>query len=106
MIPTIENDAARSAEAARSAVLDRRPLRLVLNGAAPDTGNLGVSALSYAVISGIARRAPYARLTVFDHGFGVRESHLGDKGGFRFHRAGLRNSKRLYRPESLWNVRA
>ncbi len=48
------------------------PLRLCLFGAAPDTGNLGVSALCYAVVGGLARHEPAPDLTVFDEGTGVR----------------------------------
>lgn len=83
----------------------RRPLKLALLGAAPDTGNLGVSALSFSVIAGIARRLPDAHLTVFDHGLGMREATLvNDATPFTYHRCGLRNSKRLYMPEALRTV--
>jgi polysaccharide pyruvyl transferase WcaK-like protein len=82
-----------------------KTLKLALLGAAPDTGNLGVSALSLSVISGIARRAPDAQLTVFDHGRGIRSDSITVEGKpFGFARCGLRNSRRMYMPESLRNV--
>lgn len=85
---------------------DQRPLKLALLGAAPDTGNLGVTALSFSVIAAIARREPSALLTVFDHGLGLRTDELCVDGTrFQYYRCGLRNSRRYYMPESLLNVK-
>lgn len=81
------------------------PLELCLFGAATDTSNLGVSALSVAALSAIARRAPDARVTVFDNGWGTRRAHLPLGGGFDYDLRGARLSRRLHRRESLWNMR-
>ena len=51
-------------------------VRLVLQGAAPDTGNLGVSALGESVVVGIVGRMPDVHLTIFDTGTGVRPNTL------------------------------
>ena len=75
-------------------------------GAAPDTGNLGVSALSESIVSGIARRSPDADLTVFDNGWGRRRASLAvDGSNFVYSLCGIRRSRRFYRPESMVNVR-
>ena len=80
-------------------------LRVCLLGAAGDTSNLGVSALSIAALSAIARRAPDAMVTVFDNGWGVRRAHLPAGGGIDYELCGARLSRRLHRRESLWNMR-
>jgi colanic acid/amylovoran biosynthesis protein len=82
------------------------PLNLCLMGASTDTGNLGVTALCLSIVGGIARRAPDASLTVFDNRRGDGHESASFAGQpFRFRRSGLHDSRRLYRPESLWNVR-
>lgn len=65
-------------------------------GAAPDTGNLGVSALCFSVIDGLLPRTR-ATITVFDHSRG--EGPLQGWQG-RVRRAGGMRSRRWYRPES------
>ena len=80
--------------------------KIVVVGAAPDTGNLGVSALSQSLVLGIGAAAPDAEITVFDHGLGVREGSY-DAGGertTRFRRVGVRLSRRYHRPESLFQI--
>jgi polysaccharide pyruvyl transferase WcaK-like protein len=74
------------------------PLRLVLIGAAPDTGNLGVSALCESVVHTIGRLAPETQITVFDNGRGNGPATIAD---LPVHRQGLRHSRRLYEPSSL-----
>lgn len=77
--------------------------RLILAGAAPDTGNLGVSALSCAMVEGLLTRIPRADLTVFDFGRGLRwEGRQGARGHWL---CGAKHSRRLYRPETMWNIR-
>ncbi len=81
-------------------------VRLCLLGAEPDTTNLGVSALCYSTLSGIARRLPDANITVFDNGWGARGASLYVSGkSFNYTRCGGRMSWRLYRPESYRNMR-
>ncbi|MEW6252161.1 MAG: polysaccharide pyruvyl transferase family protein, partial [Planctomycetota bacterium] len=81
-------------------------LRICFFGAAPDTRNLGVDALCYAVLRGLARAAPDARVTVFDHGRGLRRATAAfDTGPLDFERCGAYLTRRLYRRESLAQVR-
>ena len=80
--------------------------RLCIFGAAPDTGNLGVSALFLSTLHAVAKWSPQAQVTVFDHGRGVREDEASlQDGPFRFSRIGANLSRRFYRPDSLSNMR-
>jgi len=83
-------------------------LRLCLFGAAPDTGNLGVSALGAATIAAVARNSPSADVTLFDHGQGERPGRvrLSSEEEFRHRLRGGYHTLRLHRPESLWQIRA
>lgn len=84
-----------------------RPARVCLLGAPGDTGNLGVGALSHAIVAGLAARLGDVELTVFDNGLGTRWAEMAHPGGqLRYRRLGLRVSRRIYRPESLTRVRA
>ncbi|MGE3164621.1 MAG: polysaccharide pyruvyl transferase family protein [Planctomycetota bacterium] len=79
--------------------------RLCLFGAAPDTSNLGVSALFEASMAGILQRLPEARITVFDNGWGLRTGELQVAGRPRsFDRFGGRDSKRVHRVDSLHHL--
>lgn len=83
------------------------PPHVCLFGAAPDTGNLGVSALGVATLGGLGPRLPAARFTVFDFGRGVRKASAragGDE--VHFELCGAMLTRRHYRPESLWTIRA
>lgn len=77
-----------------------------LLGAAPDTGNLGVSALSHSVAFALRERIPNADLCIFDNGRGLRRSKLqvGDQ-EWLIRLCGLSNSRRIYRRESLAHMR-
>lgn len=78
---------------------------IALFGAAPDTGNQGVTALCYSVIDGLARRN-VGPLTVFDHGFGRRAGYLSlSNAKVGFERMGAINGRRYYRPENLTHMR-
>lgn len=80
--------------------------KIVIAGAAPDTGNLGVTALCYSVLQGILTRLPSAHVTVLDHGRGVREgTYVQDGVSHSFCRVGVWSSRRVHRDESLWNIR-
>ncbi|MHC5024594.1 MAG: polysaccharide pyruvyl transferase family protein [Planctomycetota bacterium] len=84
-----------------------RAKRLCLFGAAPDTGNLGVSALGASVLRAVADRDPFAVVTVFDHGRGVRYDHVSaDRRRFDYRRCGAVHTRRFWRPECLWEIRA
>ena len=77
-------------------------------GAAPDTGNRGVSALFRSVVEGVGGALPDSRLVVFDNGVGVRkESTLLEAGAnYRYSRVGARGGKRYYLPENLATMAA
>ncbi|MCP3919076.1 MAG: polysaccharide pyruvyl transferase family protein [bacterium] len=81
-------------------------LRVCLFGAAPGTRNLGVSALCHSTLAGVLDRAPDADVTVYDFGHGVREqrTRVGTH-DFTHRVCGAKNSRRLHRRDSLWNMR-
>ncbi len=72
-------------------------------GAAPDTGNLGVSALCYATMYNFLVEDPATAFTVFDHGRGrsKQQVNLGSEKPIEFHRQGAMLSRRYYRHENL-----
>ncbi len=77
--------------------------QLTIANAAPDTGNLGVSALCYSVLEGVLARAQGTNVVVFDHGTGVRDAVLergASSAGYQL--CGAKNSRRYYQAESLW----
>jgi len=78
-------------------------MRFSFFGAAPDTGNLGVSALCYATLYNIIAQAPETQVTVFDHGRGreFQSIDLGGEATINFYRQGAVNSRRYYRSENL-----
>jgi len=79
---------------------------ICLFGAAPDTGNLGVSALCHSVVGGIAQYLPGAEITVFDYGRGLRTRRLNYGSGVaEVQCCGGSNSRRLWRRDTLWNIR-
>jgi polysaccharide pyruvyl transferase WcaK-like protein len=80
--------------------------KICLFGAAPDTGNLGVSALFYSTLNAVARWAPDVAFTAFDHGHGVRKDEvwLQDR-LFAFTRIGANLSRRYYRRDNLLVMR-
>jgi len=80
-----------------------RGIRLVLAGAAPDTGNLGVTALSDAMIEGLLSRLPECELTVFDFGTGLRRVEENGVGSYWL--CGAKHSRRFHKPETMWNIR-
>src|SRR5690606_11370596 len=54
----------------------RHPMKLCLFGAAPGTGNKGVSALWRSAAAAIARIDPKTSLNIFDYGKGRRQDSL------------------------------
>ncbi|MEE9405283.1 MAG: polysaccharide pyruvyl transferase family protein [Algisphaera sp.] len=77
-------------------------MKICLWGCAPETDNLGVSALFVSAASAIYRRHPSADLTVFDFGRGVRKHSLVvDQRTHTHRRIGAAASRRWWRPESL-----
>lgn len=78
--------------------------RICLAGAAPGTGNLGVGALCNSICGGLKRRLPEGELYVFDYGRGLRPGVVASGVPVTF--MGVKPSKRVFRAESLWNIRA
>jgi len=86
--------------------MNQRPPRLCYGGASPDTGNLGVSALCYAVVGGLAKCDPEIDLTVFDEGSGLRRETAEFAGGrFNFTLCGATQTRRVWQRRSFWNIR-
>ncbi|MHC4416209.1 MAG: polysaccharide pyruvyl transferase family protein [Planctomycetota bacterium] len=84
-----------------------QPLRLCIFGAGPGTGNLGVSALGLSLLAGIARRVRNPLITTFDNGRGVRPARARVAGrDLNYQLCGAVPSRRIYRPDSLWRIRA
>lgn len=74
---------------------------VALFGAAQDTGNLGVTALSQSIVLGLWSRK-MRDTVVFDHGRGTRTTDLRAGGDIvTFRSQGAVGGLRLYRPESL-----
>lgn len=82
-------------------------LNLCIFGAGPGTGNLGVWALGMALLSGIARRVGDPGITLFDNGSGIRSgsARIGGR-ELHYHLCGAVPSRRIYRSDSLWRIRA
>jgi polysaccharide pyruvyl transferase WcaK-like protein len=80
-------------------------MKLVLAGAAPDTGNLGVSALCHATVAEILRIAPDTEFVILDNGAGVRRGAFTATNGARCTLAGAKNSRRYWRTDSYANIR-
>jgi len=80
--------------------------RIIVAGAAPDTGNLGVSALFESTLTGVARRIPDARLAVLDHGRGIRPGRIPSLPiPVDYECIGASLSRRLYRPDTWFRIR-
>lgn len=81
-------------------------MKLSVFGAPLDTGNLGVSALGHSVITALSRRIDDIDLTVFDFGRGHRVlSTTVDGQAFKYGAFGSVLSSKVYRPESLFNMK-
>lgn len=82
------------------------PRKILIAGAAPDTGNLGVSALSAAIVSSLLDRRGRLGITLLDHGSGVRDARLGAVDSAKsFELCGARFTRRWHRPESFARIR-
>lgn len=80
-----------------------RRIRVALFGAAPDTPNMGVSALYKSAISGIAEYVDNLEFVIFDNGLGCRHSILELPNGKTIPLLlfGARAGHRYFRPENL-----
>jgi colanic acid/amylovoran biosynthesis protein len=80
--------------------------RVSLFGAPLDSGNRGVEALGRATLDGVLSANPYATITLYDNGWGLRRLHDQNHPGADVELCGVRHSRRLHRPESWARVRA
>ncbi len=76
---------------------------VALFGAAPDTGNMGVSALFHSTVSGLCEAIPGISITVFDNGLGRRSEKIrvGEEEEIEIIRRGARAGRRYERPQNL-----
>lgn len=71
-------------------------------GAAPDSGNLGVSALLFSALHGLAEHG-FSQVSVFDNGVGSRAFPLMADAAVTC--VGLRNTRKVHLPESMFRLR-
>lgn len=79
--------------------------RIGIFGAAPDTTNMGVSALYKSLVSGLAENLNEIELVIFDNQLGLRKEiqHLSGK-DITVYKYGARAGKRILRPENVLNM--
>ncbi len=84
--------------------LNNPPICIV--GAAPDTSNLGVSALFASIVHGLKTRMPDVPLVVFDNGLGVRKKRhrVSVNLDVEVEHRGMRMGQRVDRSENLYNL--
>ena len=80
--------------------------RIAIAGAAPDTGNLGVSALLFSILDALQKHRPTARILVFDHGRGRRHPESSTCADVAVEKFGLVNTRALHAPEGVHNLHA
>ena len=75
----------------------------MLFGVAPDTPNMGVSALFHSAVSALHQQFPGVSFTAFDNGLGRREMkvRLRDRESIHVDLRGARIGRRYDRPENL-----
>ncbi|MBO0332673.1 polysaccharide pyruvyl transferase family protein [Sneathiella sp. CAU 1612] len=85
---------------------NRSKINIGLFGAAPDTSNMGVSALFASTVEGITERLPNARFSVFDNELGKRSKthQFSDGNYFDVEHIGIRAGHRYYLPENIVTV--
>lgn len=77
---------------------------VIIAGAAPNTGNLGVSALCDALVNNLPLMPVDADINILDFGNGIRKREYAlDNGGFA-NLVGANISKRFYSESSLFNI--
>jgi len=82
--------------------------KIILAGAAPDTNNLGVSALHHATISNLKKHLKDTAFTALDNGMGIRNSKIQLQTGALISTQlnGAKHGRRFYQNENLTNIRA
>ncbi|TNE42341.1 MAG: hypothetical protein EP348_00240 [Alphaproteobacteria bacterium] len=81
-------------------------LKIGFFGAAPDTSNMGVSALFSSVVESLSRLMPTARFSVFDNGVGKRQvlHRFTDAKSIEIDQIGVRAGFRYYMPENITTI--
>jgi len=81
-------------------------VRIGFLGAAPDTPNMGVSALYRSFLYGVSRFCPEGTtFTVFDYGLGIRErAYEQFEQRICERRVGIRTGKRVFLPENFYQI--
>jgi polysaccharide pyruvyl transferase WcaK-like protein len=81
-------------------------LRIAIFGAAPDSSNMGVSALLASTVATVSRLDPGFSFAVFDNALGVRRSdvYVGEGRSVAVDRLGARGGMRFDLPENLFNM--
>lgn len=80
-------------------------MRLGIAGASDNTGNLGVTALLYAIVRQLHERVPGLELVVFDSGIGGARGVVDyPSGPVEFERVAAKLTRKLHRPESFHNI--
>jgi len=77
-----------------------KPLRIVLLGASPDTGNMGVNVLAAGAVKCIFNRYPRAEVSFFDYGK-EPSVHMLNGRGIVVPKVNIRFSKKVYLPNNI-----
>ncbi len=81
----------------------KKTKRVALFGAAPDTSNLGVTALYMSTITGISKYIDDVEFVVFDNKLGIRKEivDIGNNQTIKIILCGARGGLKYFRPENL-----
>jgi polysaccharide pyruvyl transferase WcaK-like protein len=77
---------------------------VIVAGAAPDTGNLGVSALCDALVNNLIDILPEANIGILDFGTGIRKAAYPLACGKTADLIGAKNTKRIVSESSFFNI--
>ncbi|SMF57095.1 Uncharacterized conserved protein, partial [Alteromonadaceae bacterium Bs31] len=80
-------------------------MQVVVAGAAPDTGNLGVSALCYSAVSKLNSLLPNLGINILDHGSGIRRGAYSLNDGTQLNLMGAKGSRRFFEGSNFANIR-
>lgn len=78
---------------------------VILAGAAPDTGNLGVSALCYSTIANLLEHKESLSVNVLGHGSHNKQEKFHINGSKSANIVAAKHTRRLYDPSSFINIR-
>ena len=81
-------------------------IKIGLFGAAPDTSNMGVSALFASTVEGLTEKLPNARFIVFDNKMGkrVKTYHFSEGNHIEVEHIGIRSGHRYYLQENIMTI--